>query len=38
VRQGWDQAFQAMAMQGDDHLLDPEPLVLTEWEMSEWEW
>jgi hypothetical protein len=27
-----------MAMQGDDHLLDPEPLVLTEWEMSEWEW
>jgi hypothetical protein len=25
-------------MQGDDHLLDPEPLVLTEWEMSEWEW
>ena len=38
VRQGWDQAFQTMAMQGDDHLLDPEPLVLTEWEMSEWEW
>ncbi|MCE7987371.1 MAG: AbrB/MazE/SpoVT family DNA-binding domain-containing protein [Caldilinea sp. CFX5] len=38
ARQGWDQAFQAMAMQSDDHLLDPEPLVLTEWETSEWEW
>lgn len=38
VRQGWEQAFQEMAVQGDDHLLDPEPLVLTEWETSEWAW
>lgn len=38
ARQGWEQAFQAMAAQGDDHLLDPEPLALTEWEKSEWEW
>lgn len=38
ARQGWEQAFQEMARQGDDHLLDPEPLLLTEWETSEWAW
>ncbi|MFN8489449.1 MAG: AbrB/MazE/SpoVT family DNA-binding domain-containing protein [Caldilineaceae bacterium] len=37
-RQEWAQAFQAMAEQGDDRLLDPEPLTLTEWETSEWAW
>lgn len=37
-RQGWEQAFQAMAVQGDDHLLDPEPLMPTEWEANEWVW
>lgn len=30
ARQGWEQAFQAMALAGDDQLLDSEPLVLTE--------
>jgi antitoxin MazE len=38
ARQGWEQSFQAMAGQGDDHLLDPEPLVLTEWDEGEWVW
>ena len=38
ARQGWEQVFQTMAEQGDDHLLDPEPLVLTEWEATEWAW
>lgn len=38
ARQGWDEAFQAMAEQSDDRLLDPDPLALTEWETSEWEW
>lgn len=38
ARQGWDQAFQAMALAGDDQLLDSEPLVLTEWETNEWAW
>ncbi len=37
-RQQWDQYFKAMAEVGDDQLLDEEPLVLTEWEESEWEW
>jgi antitoxin MazE len=38
ARQGWEEAFQAMAKQGDDQLLDSEPLVLTNWETSEWTW
>ena len=38
ARQGWDQAFQTMAQAGDDHLLDPAPLVETEWEAAEWAW
>ena len=37
-RQQWDEAFQAMAEAGDDQLFDDEPLTLTEWEESEWEW
>ena len=38
ARQGWEQSFQAMAVQGDDHLLDAEPMLPTAWEASEWEW
>ena len=38
ARRDWEQAFQAMNTQGDDHLLDPEPLVLTAWEANEWAW
>lgn len=38
ARQGWEQAFQGMTMANNDHLLDPEPIVLTKWETREWEW
>ncbi len=37
-RQQWEEYFQAMAEAGDDRLLDDEPLTLTEWAESEWEW
>ena len=37
-RQGWDEAFQGMATNGDDHLLDPDPMAPTTWEASEWTW
>lgn len=38
VRRDWEQAFQAMAAQGDDRLLDSEPLVLTKWEANDCAW
>jgi len=38
VRQGWDDAFQAMSVQGDDELLDGETLALSAWDEDEWEW
>ncbi len=37
-RRRWDESFRAMAEAGDDSLLDDEPLILTEWEETEWEW
>ena len=37
-RQQWDDAFKAMSEARDDQLLEDEPLTLTEWEVSEWEW
>lgn len=37
-RQQWEAYFQAMAEAGEDRMLDDEPLTLTEWEESEWEW
>jgi antitoxin MazE len=40
-REGWAERFHEMAEmaeRGDDVLLDGEPLVLTEWEETEWEW
>ena len=37
-RAGWDEAFQAMARQGDDALLDGGELLATEWDAEEWEW
>ena len=36
-RQAWDEAFIAMAEQGDDQLLDPE-VIDAEWDEEEWEW
>lgn len=37
-RRGWAEAFQAMAAQGDDVLLDPDVLGESAWEAEEWEW
>jgi antitoxin MazE len=38
VRHGWEQAFRAMAEQGDDELLDGEALPAPAWDEDEWEW
>lgn len=38
VREGWDAAFQAMAMQGDDQLLDADTALSTAWDEGEWTW
>jgi antitoxin MazE len=37
-RADWDDAFQAMARQGDDALLDGDELPPTRWDEGEWEW
>ncbi|HEY0022766.1 MAG TPA: AbrB/MazE/SpoVT family DNA-binding domain-containing protein [Longimicrobium sp.] len=37
-RAGWDAAFQGMAEEGDDALLDPEIVGSPEWDGEEWEW
>lgn len=37
-RQGWDEAFQAMAERGDDQLLDDDLASQTRWGQDEWEW
>ncbi len=36
-RQGWVEAFAAMAEQGDDALLDPD-VIDAEWDDQEWQW
>ena len=38
TRAGWDIAFQQMALQGDDQLLDEPAASSTNWDESEWEW
>jgi antitoxin MazE len=38
VRDGWDEAFAAMASAGDDVLLDADAPAGTDWDTSEWEW
>jgi antitoxin MazE len=35
-RLGWEEAFGAMSLQGDDVLLDED--LTTEWHQTEWEW
>ena len=37
-RAGWDEAFQAMAEQGDDRLLDGNGALESDWNKDEWEW
>lgn len=38
VREGWDAAFQAMAAQSDDQLLDSETVGAMSWDEDEWTW
>ena len=38
VRHRWEEAFKAMAEQGDDVLLDGSVLIPTIWDEEEWEW
>ena len=37
-RQGWEEAFKAMANESDDGLLDEEAARPTEWDQTEWTW
>jgi antitoxin MazE len=37
-RAGWDQAFQQMAENGDDLLVDAEQPVSHSWDETEWQW
>lgn len=36
-RQGWDEAFDKMAEQGDDKLLDS-AITQSQWDEQEWDW
>ncbi len=36
-RNGWEEAFEAMAGEGDDSLLLPEPFLAEEWDSGEWQ-
>ena len=37
-RAGWDEAFQAMARQDEDTLLDVSEHLAIQWDEEEWEW
>ena len=37
IREGWDDAFEAMAAAGDDQVLFPEDMSHG-WDEAEWEW
>ncbi len=37
-RGDWDAAFQMMAQNGDDALLDGEARNLSDWDETEWQW
>ncbi len=37
-RQGWENAFRAMAARGDDEMLDKNSFAQTQWDVDEWEW
>jgi antitoxin MazE len=37
-RQGWAEAFRAMAKEGDDKLLDEEVMNQSSWDKVEWQW
>ena len=38
ARDGWEEAFAAMAAQGDDRLVHGEQLTASDWDEEEWEW
>ena len=37
-RQGWEEAFRAMAQQGDDQMLDGDLIGQSQWDQQEWQW
>ena len=37
-REGWAEAFQRMAVVGDDRLLDIAEATRSTWDQEEWEW
>jgi antitoxin MazE len=37
-RAGWDEAFQRMAENGDDVLIDTEQPIAHSWDETEWQW
>ena len=37
-REGWAEAFEAMAKLNEDELLDGPDLPPTSWDLEEWEW
>ncbi len=38
TRAHWEQAFQEMAQQGDDQLMDTDTDTSTAWDEDEWQW
>ena len=39
VRQGWEEAFKAMAENKDDQLIDGDATIAqSDWDSNEWEW
>lgn len=38
ARHSWEQAFRAMAEQGDDRMFEGDVLLPTAWDEGEWEW
>ena len=37
-RAGWNEAFQKMAENGDDVLIEGEPTITHSWDEAEWQW
>ena len=37
-RAGWDDAFQKMAENGDDDLIEGEQTITHSWDETEWQW
>jgi antitoxin MazE len=38
TREGWDKAFQAMANQGDDAMINGDVILENTWDKDEWVW